>query len=33
MNPDGLQNQVEGSVVMGLGGALFEAVDSRTAAS
>ena len=27
MNPDGLKNQVEGSVVQGLGGALFEAVD------
>jgi isoquinoline 1-oxidoreductase len=26
VNPDGLQNQVEGSVVQGLGGALFEAV-------
>ncbi len=26
VNPDGLANQVEGSVVMGLGGALFEAV-------
>src|SRR4029077_3364007 len=25
VNPDHLQNQVEGSVVMGLGGALFEA--------
>jgi len=27
VNPDGLQNQVEGSVVQGLGGALFEAID------
>jgi isoquinoline 1-oxidoreductase len=27
VNPDHLRNQVEGSVVMGLGGALFEAVD------
>jgi CO/xanthine dehydrogenase Mo-binding subunit len=27
VNPDGLRNQVEGSVVMGLGGALFEAVE------
>jgi isoquinoline 1-oxidoreductase len=27
VNPDGLQNQVEGAVVQGLGGALFEAVD------
>jgi isoquinoline 1-oxidoreductase len=26
VNPDGLANQVEGAVVMGLGGALFEAV-------
>jgi isoquinoline 1-oxidoreductase len=26
VNPDGLKNQVEGAVVMGLGGALFEAV-------
>ena len=26
MNPDGLRNQVEGVVVQGLGGALFEAV-------
>jgi isoquinoline 1-oxidoreductase len=25
VNPDGLRNQVEGSVIMGLGGALFEA--------
>ena len=27
MNPDGLKNQVEGSVVQGLGGALFEAIE------
>jgi nicotinate dehydrogenase subunit B len=27
VNPDGLHNQVEGAVVQGLGGALFEAVD------
>src|SRR5260370_19699071 len=26
VNPDGLKNQVEGSVVQGLGGALFEAI-------
>jgi CO/xanthine dehydrogenase Mo-binding subunit len=26
VNPDHLKNQVEGSVIMGLGGALFEAV-------
>ena len=26
MNPDGLNNQVEGAIVQGLGGALFEAV-------
>jgi isoquinoline 1-oxidoreductase len=26
VNPDGLQNQVEGAVVQGLGGALFEAI-------
>jgi CO/xanthine dehydrogenase Mo-binding subunit len=25
VNPDGLRNQVEGAVVQGLGGALFEA--------
>jgi isoquinoline 1-oxidoreductase len=29
VNPDGLHNQVEGSIVQGLGGALFEAVDFR----
>ena len=27
VNPDGLHNQVEGSIVQGLGGALFEAVE------
>ena len=27
VNPDGLKNQVEGSVVQGLGGALFEAIE------
>jgi isoquinoline 1-oxidoreductase len=27
VNPDGLKNQVEGSVVMGLGGALWEAIE------
>jgi isoquinoline 1-oxidoreductase len=27
VNPDHLRNQVEGSIVMGLGGALFEAVE------
>ncbi len=27
VNPDGLQNQIEGSNVMGIGGALFEAID------
>jgi isoquinoline 1-oxidoreductase len=29
VNPDGLHNQVEGSIVQGLGGALFEAIDFR----
>lgn len=29
VNPDGLHNQVEGAVVQGLGGALFEAVEFR----
>ncbi len=29
VNPDGLHNQVEGSIVQGLGGALFEAVEFR----
>ena len=27
VNPDGLKNQIEGSVVQGLGGALFEAIE------
>jgi nicotinate dehydrogenase subunit B len=27
VNPDGLRNQIEGAALMGLGGALFEAVD------
>jgi nicotinate dehydrogenase subunit B len=27
VNPDGLNNQVEGSVIQGLGGALFEAIE------
>jgi nicotinate dehydrogenase subunit B len=27
VNPDGLRNQVEGSVIQGIGGALFEAID------
>ena len=27
LNPDHLKNQVEGCVVMGLGGALFEQID------
>ncbi len=27
VNPDGLRNQVEGSVIMGLGGALFESLE------
>jgi CO/xanthine dehydrogenase Mo-binding subunit len=27
VNPNGLQNQVEGAIVQGLGGALFEAID------
>lgn len=27
VNPDGLRNQVEGAVIMGLGGALFEAIE------
>jgi nicotinate dehydrogenase subunit B len=29
VNPDGLQNQVEGSIVQGLGGALFETIEFR----
>jgi CO/xanthine dehydrogenase Mo-binding subunit len=27
VNPDGAANQVEGSIVMGMGGALYEAID------
>jgi isoquinoline 1-oxidoreductase len=27
VNPEGLRNQVEGAIVQGLGGALFEAID------
>lgn len=27
VNPDGLKNQVEGSIIQGIGGALFEAID------
>lgn len=27
LNPDNLRNQIEGAVIMGLGGALFEAID------
>jgi nicotinate dehydrogenase subunit B len=27
VNPDGLKNQVEGAVIQGLGGALFEAIE------
>ena len=27
VNPDGLRNQIEGSLIMGLGGALFEAIE------
>ena len=29
VNPNHLKNQVEGALVMGLGGALFEAIDER----
>jgi isoquinoline 1-oxidoreductase len=29
VNPDGLKNQVEGAIIQGLGGALFEAVEFR----
>jgi nicotinate dehydrogenase subunit B len=29
VNPDGLKNQVEGALIQGLGGAIFEAVDFR----
>ncbi|MEX0679525.1 MAG: molybdopterin cofactor-binding domain-containing protein [Pirellulales bacterium] len=32
LNPDGLRNQVEGAVVMGLGGALFEAIELENGA-
>jgi CO/xanthine dehydrogenase Mo-binding subunit len=32
VNPDGLRNQVEGAVVQGLGGALFEAIQFRDGA-
>jgi nicotinate dehydrogenase subunit B len=32
VNPDGLHSQVEGCVVQGLGGALFEAVEFRDGA-
>jgi CO/xanthine dehydrogenase Mo-binding subunit len=32
VNPDGLRNQVEGAVVQGLGGALFEAIEFRDGA-
>ena len=31
VNPDGLRNQVVGANIMGLGGALFEAIDSKMA--
>ena len=31
VNPDGLRNQVEGAVVQGIGGALFEAIEFRDA--
>jgi isoquinoline 1-oxidoreductase len=27
LNPDNLKNQIEGSIIQGLGGALFEAID------
>ncbi len=27
LNPDQLKNQVEGAVIQGIGGALFEAID------
>ncbi len=27
INPDNLKNQVEGAVIMGMGGALFEAIE------
>ena len=32
VNPDGLRNQVEGAVVQGLGGALFEAIEFKDGA-
>jgi isoquinoline 1-oxidoreductase len=32
VNPDGLRNQVEGAIVQGLGGALFEAIQFRDGA-
>jgi CO/xanthine dehydrogenase Mo-binding subunit len=32
VNPDGLHNQVEGSIIQGLGGALFEAIEFRNGA-
>jgi isoquinoline 1-oxidoreductase len=32
VNPDGLRSQVEGAVVQGLGGALFEAIEFRDGA-
>jgi isoquinoline 1-oxidoreductase len=32
VNPNGLRNQVEGAVVQGIGGALFEAIEFRNAA-
>ena len=27
VNPDGLKNQIEGAIIQGIGGALFEAVE------
>ena len=32
LNPDGLVNQVEGSIIMGIGGALFEAIEFENGA-
>jgi isoquinoline 1-oxidoreductase len=32
VNPDQLKNQIEGAIVMGLGGALFEAIDFENGA-
>ena len=32
VNPDHLKNQIEGSIVMGLGGALFEAIEFENGA-